>query len=180
MNIKKTLQILTCLACLLTSINVSGQNPGWTTCSATSGTLDGSTSNILISDTLAAATFVVSPSPTSTIPQTEFLIIKKNSLASDSLGGVIISTSTTGAVSPQDIGLMVGDTFSVVPFSYEILQIKLAVRGILFDDVNIFLSCCSALDIAAPFPGICDSLNAAGISDSSDINNNTVVLHTTI
>ena len=58
----------------------------------------------------------------------------------------------------------------MVPISYDIQQLKLAIHGILFNSVPFLGSCCSLVDSQAPIPGICDSLNAAGIMDSSDVN----------
>jgi hypothetical protein len=122
-------------------------------------------------DTTPAAVFVVTPGPTTTVPTTEFLVILQDSLAQDSLGNAIISTSIDGRISPSALGLTVGDTFYVAAFSYDIQDIKLAVEGLLMNSVPFLGSCCGLLDAQAPFPGICDSLNAAGIMDSSDINN---------
>jgi len=170
MRIIKSLQLLACCACLLFSTQSSAQN-GWTTCGATAGTLSGSTSTVLEADTTPAAVFVVTPGPTATVPTTEFLVILQDSLALDSLGNAIIATSIDGRVSPADLGLTAGDTFFVASFSYDIQQIKLAVEGILMNSVPFLGSCCSILDSQAPVPGICDSLNAAGINDSSDVNN---------
>lgn len=149
---------------------VFAQN-GWTSCSSTAGLLNGTTTNIGLADNTPAASFTTAPAPTSAIPNTEFLIIKENSLAPDSLGGQIIATSMDGVVNPTTLGLMMGDTFTVTAISYDIDQIKNAVQGILFNSVLFLGPCCGVLDQAAPFPGICDSLIAAGINDSSDVNN---------
>lgn len=170
MRIIQSLQLLACFACLLFSSQLSAQN-GWTTCGSTSGTLSGNMSAILETDTTPAAVFVITPSPTSAIPTTEFVVILQDSLALDSLGNAIIGTSLDGRVSPADLGLTAGDTFFIAAFSYDIQQIKDAVHGILMNSVPFFGSCCSILDSQAPFPGICDSLNAYGIYDSTDVNN---------
>ena len=166
MNITK---LLLFFICLLAGPCLIAQN-GWATCGSTAGLLNGNTADATLNDTLAAAVFFSSPTPTSAIPQTEFLIILQDSLASDSLGWAIIETSIDGAVSPAALGLSVGDTFSVVSFSYDIQQIKLAVQGILNNSVPFLGSCCGLIDSQSPIPGICDSLNAAGITDSSDVN----------
>lgn len=170
MRITQSLQLLVCFACLLFSGQLSAQN-GWTTCGSTAGTLSGSTSSLFETDTTPAAVFVVTPGPTSAVPTTEFVVILQDSMASDTLGNAIIATSIDGRVSPATLGLAAGDTFSIVPFSYDIQQIKLAVQGILTNSVPFLGSCCGILDSQAPVPGICDSLNAAGIMDSSDVNN---------
>jgi hypothetical protein len=167
----KSLQLLTYLACMLFTLQVSAQNPGWTTCSSTAGTLDGSMTAIYMTDTTPQATFVVSPSPSSAIPQTEFLVILLDSMAADTMGSAIVGTSLLGNVSPQDLGLAPGDTFALVAFSYDIAQIKDAVDGILNNSVPFLGSCCNLLDAAAPVPGICDSLNNAGINGPNDVNN---------
>lgn len=166
----KISKLLLHLTLCISSCYAIAQN-GWTTCSTTAGTLSGTTTAITLNDTTAAAVFTVTPSPTSSVPQTEFLIIQQDSLAADSLGWAIISTSLDGVVSPANLGLVPGDTFSIVSFSYDIQQIKLAVQGILTNSVPFVGSCCALLDSQAPIPGICDSLNAAGIQDSSDVNN---------
>lgn len=170
MRIIQSLQLLACFACLLFSTQLSAQN-GWTTCGSTSGTLSGNVSTILETDTTPAAVFVVTPGPTTVIPTTEFIVMLQDSLALDSLGNAIIATSADGRVSPADLGLTAGDTFYIASFSYDIQQIKLAVNGILTKSVPFLGSCCGLLDSQAPVPGICDSLNAAGINDSSDVNN---------
>ncbi len=166
----KISKLLLHLTLCISSCCAIAQN-GWTTCSTTAGTLSGNITAITLNDTTAAAVFTVTPSPTSSIPQTEFLIIQQDSLAADSLGWAIISTSLDGVVSAANLGLVPGDTFSIVSFSYDIQQIKLAVQGILTNSVPFIGSCCALLDSQAPISGICDSLNAAGIQDSSDVNN---------
>lgn len=167
MNIAKLLLLF---LCAFAGPNLMAQN-GWATCGTTAGALNGNTTNATLNDTILPAVFSTSPSPTSTIPQTEFLVILQDSLAADSLGWAIISTSADGAVSPADLGLSVGDTFSIVSFSYDIQQIKDAVDGILNNSVPFLGTCCSILDGAAPIPGICDSLINAGITGANDVNN---------
>lgn len=170
MRIIKSLQLVVCFACILFSSQLSAQN-GWETCGSTAGTLSGSTSTIMDTDTTPAAVFVVTPGPTSAIPTTEFVVILQDSMAGDTLGNAIISTSIDGRIAPGALGLTAGDTFYVAAFSYDLQQIKLAVEGLLMNSVPFLGSCCGILDSQAPFPGICDSLNAAGIMDSSDVNN---------
>lgn len=170
MRITQSLQLLVCFACLLFSFQVSAQN-GWTTCGANSTLLSGNTFDIFETDTTPVITAVTIAGPANVVPTNEYVIILRDSMASDTLGNAIIATSTDGRVIPADLGLSAGDTFSIVPFSYDILQIKLAVQGILTNSVPFLGSCCGILDSQAPVPGICDSLNAAGIMDSSDVNN---------
>ena len=95
MRIIKSLQLLVGFACILFSSQLSAQN-GWETCGATAGTLSGNTSNVMDTDTTPAAVFVVTPGPIATVPITEFLVILQDSLAQDSLGNAIISTSIDG------------------------------------------------------------------------------------
>ncbi|BDS13594.1 T9SS type A sorting domain-containing protein [Aureispira anguillae] len=166
----KSLQLLVGLVALLLTTQLTAQN-GWTTCNTTAGILNGTTSDVFATDTTPVAVFTVTPGPTSTIPTTEFVIILRDSMASDTLGDAIIGTSIDGRVAPSALGLSVGDTFTIAPFSYDIQQIKLALHGILTGTVPFVGSCCNLLDLQAPVPGICDSLNAAGIMDSSDVNN---------
>ena len=170
MRIIKSLQLLVCFACILFSSQLSAQN-GWETCGATAGTLSGNTSNVMDTDTTPAAVFVVTPGPTSTLPTTEFVVILQDSMAGDTLGNAIISTSLDGRISPAALGLTAGDTFYIASFSYDIQQIKNAVEGILNNSVPFLGSCCGILDGQAPVPGICDSLNANGIYGGADVNN---------
>lgn len=170
MRIIKSLQLLVCFTCILFSSQLSAQN-GWETCGATAGTLSGNTSNVMDTDTTPAAVFVVTPGPVGTVPATEFVVILQDSMAGDTLGNAIISTSLDGRISPAALGLMDGDTFYIASFSYDLQQIKNAVEGILQNSVPFLGSCCSILDGQAPVPGICDSLNANGIYGGADVNN---------
>ncbi|MCH2021727.1 MAG: T9SS type A sorting domain-containing protein [Saprospiraceae bacterium] len=175
MNLFKCLQLLTCVVFIHFSANISAQT--WTACGATSGLLDGSTTSLYLTDTTVAPVPTTNPSPSNTIPNTEFVVMLHDSMASDNMGWAIIASSLDGQVSPASLGLSVGDTFSLALFSYDIQQIKLAVQAILHNS-PIFGTgdCCSTLDNAAPSPGVCDSLNAAGIMDSSDVNDMTDLL----
>lgn len=155
--------------------SIYGQN--WTTCGTTSGTLSGTLTDLSVDSLAPAPNYVTSPSPIGTIPQNEFLIVLHDSLAYDSLGNTIISSSTNGVFSPSSLGLMIGDTVSVVSFSYDLYQMKLFTQGMLMNSVIFFGSCCSILDGQSPSPGICDSLNAHGIFDSSDVNTLTDVIN---
>ncbi|BDS13197.1 T9SS type A sorting domain-containing protein [Aureispira anguillae] len=144
---------------------------GWTTCNTNPGVLTGTTTSILPTDSTPLATFVSPPSPTSTIPNTEFVVMLNDSIASDSMGFAIIGTSIDGRVSPMNMGLSVGDSFSIAAFSYDIQQIKLIVHGIFNNQAAIppiAIPCCTFFDNI--IPNFCTNLNAMGISDSSDIN----------
>lgn len=171
MNFSKTLQTIGCLVVMLFSIQASAQT-AWKSCGTSGGLLSGTTTNIYMTDTIAPAVHTVPPTPSATVPKTEFLamLTMTDSLAIDSLGGAIIATSLTGEFSPQDLGLSVGDTFTVVSFSYDLLKIKKAVQGVLFNSVFFLGTCCSIIQNQVNI-NVCAELNAAGIMDSSDVNN---------
>jgi hypothetical protein len=156
---------------MLFSLQASAQT-AWKSCGTTGGLLNGTTTNVYMTDTLAPAVHTVAPAPTATVPKTEFLamLTMTDSLAIDSLGGAIIATSLTGEFSPQDLGLAIGDTFTVVSFSYDLLKIKKAVQGVLFNTVPFLGSCCGIIENQTNID-VCAALNAAGIMDSSDVNN---------
>jgi hypothetical protein len=120
---------------------------------------------------MPANAFVTTAAPTTAIPNLEYLIIHKGVLAGDSLGDAIIATSLDGSFTPSAAGLTSGDSFAIVPIAYDLQQIKAMIHGLLTGS-NIFLgTCCSIVDSQSPVPGICDSLTAVGIQDSSDVNN---------
>ena len=158
---------------LLITLSISIANTygqGWTTCSTTSGSLSGTSINITINQSTNTPIYATSPSPTGTIPQNDFVIVLHDSLAFDSLGNTIIYSNNNGIITPSSIGLTINDTVSVVSFSYDIQQFKLLTQGLLMNSVPFIGSCCSILDSQQPTPGICDTLNAIGINDSSDVN----------
>jgi len=171
---KRTFHLpLLLLASLFLSVDAFAQTATWTSCSSTSGNLDDSTTVLIPGDTVApipSSAFTTMPSPTSDIPQTDFFVILQDSMAADSLGDAIIAASVDGSFNPANHGLMAGDTFHIATISYNIWQLRRVLQSILHDG-NVFFTCCTVLDNAAPVPGICDSLNAAGIYDSTDINN---------
>lgn len=172
MNFTKTLQTLGVLACMLFSLQTSAQ---WTSCNATAGLLNGSTNGIYMTDTTPVPVFVTSPSPTGTIPNTEFLIILQDSMAADTLGDAIIATSVTGQVNPADLGLAIGDTFTIVPISYSLTQIRSVVSGIFNNSVPFLGSCCNIVNSQGPPNGVCDTLknifnnNANNITNAGDL-----------
>lgn len=148
--------------------NVFGQD--WTTCGASAGLLNGKSTGIKLNDTTAAPKYVKVPSMTGTDIRTEFLIVRSDSMASDSLGNTIIMSSKTGIFQPSTItALAINDTFWLIPVTYDLNQWKVYCQSILYESVRFLGSCCGILDGAAPIPGVCDSLNASGIADSSDL-----------
>lgn len=162
-------KILLLITLSISIANIYGQ--GWTTCSTTSGTLSGTSTDITINQSTVTPIYVTSPSPTGNIPQNDFLIILHDSLAFDSLGNTIINSNNNGIVTPSSLGLIINDTISVVSFSYDIQQFKLFAQGLLWNSVPLYGSCCSILDIQQTMnSAICDTLNAYGIHDSSEVN----------
>jgi len=147
--------------------NVFGQD--WTTCGATAGLLNGKSTGIKLNDTTAAPKYVKVPSMTGTDIRTEFLIVRSDSMASDNLGNTIIMSSKTGIFQPSNVAaLAINDTFWLIPVTYDLNQWKVFCQSILYESVPFVGSCCAILDAQAT-AGICDSLNAAGIADSSDL-----------
>ena len=148
--------------------NVFGQD--WTTCGATAGLLNGNSTGIKRNDTTAAPKYATAPSMTGTDIRTEFLIVRSDSMASDSLGNTIIESSSTGIFQPSTIAALgINDTFWLIPVTYDLYQWKVFVQSILNESLPFIGSCCAILDNTAAIPGVCDTLNAAGFYDSSDV-----------
>lgn len=160
---KKTLLALTFSISILYS---SAQS--WTTCNTSSGELSGTTKNIEINESTEPSVYSVIPA--GTVPQNDFLIVLHDSLAHDKMGNSIIQTSSNGVISPASLGLTGGDTFSIVPFSYDLQQFKLLTQGLLKNSVPFLGSCCNVLSSQTTHYGFCDTLNSIGIMDSSDVN----------
>ena len=160
---------------IVTSSNIYDQ--GWTTCSTTSGTLSGTSTDIAINQSTSTPIYATSPSPTGTIPQNDFLIVLHDSVAFDNLGNTIINSNNNGIINPSSLGLNIDDTISVVSFSYDIQQFKLLTQGLLMNSVPFIGTCCGIFDSLQPIPGICDTLLAVGINDSSDVNTIQYVLN---
>lgn len=165
MNLFKNLLFTISLFAFMAQANAQ---VNWTSCTSTAGTLSGSTTTILPSATTPSPSFTAVPTGVN-MTNTEFVIILQDSLAGDSLGNAILGTSLTGQVMPSTYGLMDGDTFYIAAFSYNLQKAKDMFQGVLHN--STFLgSCCNLISNTAGFE-VCDSLNAAGIIDSSDINN---------
>ena len=162
---KKNLQLF--LLIFISVPSIYGQ--GWTTCGTISGTLSGTLTDLSIDSLSPVPNYVTSPSPIGTIPQNEFLIVLHDSLAPDSLGNAIINIKNDGIFNPSSPGLMIGDTVSVVSFSYDIQQWKIFTHALLTNYVPPSIECC-VLVANPPFWGPCWWMNASGISDSSDVN----------
>lgn len=152
----------------LSLATVYGQ--GWTTCSTTSGTLSGNTTDVADNQAIAAAVYTTAPSPMVSIPNNGFFIVLHDSLAYDGLGNAIVGSSIDGGFTPSTFNLVLDDTLSVVSFSYDIQQFKILTQGILTNTVPFIGTCCDVMNSQSPVTGFCDSLNLVGIADSSDIN----------
>jgi len=162
---KKNLQLF--LLIFISVPSIYGQ--GWTTCGTISGTLSGTLTDLSIDSLSPVPNYVTSPSPIGTIPQNEFLIVLHDSLAPDSLGNAIINIKNDGIFNPSSPGLMIGDTVSVVSFSYDIQQWKIFTHALLTNSVPPSTTCCNLLNNTL-FWGPCEWMNNFNISDSSDVN----------
>ena len=120
------------------------------------------------------------------LPNTEYLIIKKGTCARDLNGNcdaingggdVIIGTDADGIFNPASmnrygISLSSGDTFSVVPFAYNLNQLRFLVNSILTDTIiGTTNPCCLLFNLSQSSFGLCDTLAINGISSSNNINN---------
>jgi len=130
------------------------------------GYLSGNSYTITATDTVPAAVFSTAPSG---LPNTEFVLIQNNLPADDGFGPAVLRADSTGKVVPADLGLSTCDELCVVPFSYDLSQLKTVVDS-LFGAYYLppTITCCDAADNF--FMGICDSLVAYGISSSNDVN----------
>ena len=162
---KKNLQLF--LLIFISVPSIYGQ--GWTTCGTISGTLSGTLTDLSIDSLSPVPNYVTSPSPIGTIPQNEFLIVLHDSLAPDSLGNAIININNDGIFNPSSPGLMIGDTVSVVSFSYDIQQWKIFTHALLTNSLPQGTECCFLL-ATPPFWGPCWWMDTFGINDSSDVN----------
>jgi hypothetical protein len=126
---------------------------------------------------------------------TEYLVIKNGTCARDISGNcdttgdylnlqtkssyVIIGADTDGIFNPGQISnygisLNSGDTFSVIPFSYNLNQVRSLANQILTGSIlgtSPPSPCCAIFNLQASTIGFCDSLRNTGISSANDINN---------
>lgn len=173
---KKNLQLF--LLIFISVPSIYGQ--GWTTCGTNSGTLSGTLTDLSIDSLSPVHNYITSPSPIGTIPQNEFLIVLHDSLAYDSLGNSIININNDGIFNPSHFmnpvpiwgannnsGLMIGDTVSVVSFSYDLQQWKYFIQGVMTNSVPIFGPCTGFLEQNNPQELW---LNLLGIYDSTHVN----------
>lgn len=170
MNTMKIFQHIFYFLFLLSSSPIFSQIQ-WTNCNASPATLTGNITNIFAADSTRVISFNSAPDPM--LPNTEFAIVLNDSISNDSLGFAIIGTNTTGQIVPSNWGLSVGDSFHIAAVSYDLQQVKLIVDGVLNNYVSsptLSMSCCNLLS-GVIYPGLCDSLHQAGITDSSQVNN---------
>jgi hypothetical protein len=117
--------------------------------------------------------FTPAPVPTSapataTLPNLEYLVTNESQMSTDSSGAPIMGASLTGVVRASDFGISSCETFAVTPIAYSLTQLRQLTQAILNGNYAPGVTCCSF--VGAQFPGFCDTLNAAGIFDSTDIN----------
>jgi hypothetical protein len=103
-----------------------------------------------------------------TLPNLEYLITNESRLSSDSSGAPILGANLTGIFRASDYGIISCETFAVTPIAYNLSQLRQLTQAILNGNYAPGVTCCSF--IGAQFAGFCDTLNAAGIYDSTDIN----------
>lgn len=147
---------------LLSSLALQAQNCP----TSVAGQLVNSNTPILVSDTTPVPVYTVTPTG---LPNIEFLVVRQDTLAADGFGPPILVSSLTGQVVPADLGLTTCQELCLVPFSYNLSQIQLVADSLLNGMYLAGATCCSAAGNF--FPGLCDSLNAQGIFNGSDIQN---------
>lgn len=131
---------------------------------STPGFLSGTTVNMLVTDTTAAPMYTTLPSG---LPNTEFLLIQRDSLAEDELGPVILTSTLDGRVVPADFGLTTCNELCLVPFSYDLVQLQAVTDSLINGTYVPGTSCCDAA--GQFFVGLCDSLSSYGINSGADI-----------
>ena len=130
------------------------------------GQLSGTWTNMLASDTTAIPVYTTNPSG---LPNTEFVLIQNDSIASDGFGPRILASTLDGRAVPSDYGLSTCNELCVVPFSYNLSQLRTVVDS-LFGAIYVpGTTCCDAA--AQFFTGLCDTLNVYGISSGADVSN---------
>lgn len=129
------------------------------------GLLGGQLQTIGLNDTSDVPVYSTIPSG---LPNTEYVFIHANSMADDSLGPAMIGTDTIGAFIPVQFGLNYCDEVHVIPFSYDLMQVRELVDSLLFAYyLAPTTTCCDAS--TSFFPGLCDTINALGIYSGNDV-----------
>jgi hypothetical protein len=139
--------------------NIQAQCP-----SNSPGFLSGTTVNMLVTDTTAAPVYTTAPTG---LPNTEFILIQRDSLAEDELGSVILTSSLDGRIVPADFGLSTCNELCLVPFSYDLIQLQSVTDSLINGQYVPGTSCCDAA--GQFFVGLCDSLASYGIYSGSDV-----------
>lgn len=155
MKLKSLLFLMFCVLTYAAQAQCPPSSPGY---------LSGTMTNMLASDTTAAPVYTITPTG---LPNTEFLIIQNDSIASDMLGARIIFSSLDGRVVPSNLGLGTCNEICIVPFSYSLSQIRTVVDSLLNAYYVPGTTCCDAID--GFFSGFCDSLAAQGINSGADV-----------
>lgn len=145
---------------VLLNFQLQAQSP----CGAIPGELSGQEALIPLGTNSPAPSYTVSPSG---LPNTEFLVFNPDQLADDELGGVLLGSDVDGIINSNDYGLGSCEALCILPFSYNLEEIKILVHALYNEDFSPGTPCCAAANIA--FGAICDSLTANGITDSSDV-----------
>jgi hypothetical protein len=133
---------------------------------STPGFLSGTWNNILSLDTTTAPIYTTAPTG---LPNTEFVVIQNDSMASDGLGPKIIFSSLDGRIVPNDLGLLTCNEICIVPFSYDLNQLKTIVDSLYGAMYLPGTTCCDAA--GQFFVGVCDSLSVNGINSGADVTN---------
>jgi hypothetical protein len=163
------LSAFTLLCCALTfPIQAQVQNCGFP--AGTGGTIGATDATISID--------ALSPDPmfsgeSSGLTLVEFLFINPNNIILDTFtnfsGPEIIGSNTTGQIIPSDLGLVDGDQFCVLSFSFalDVLQDQIDT---LYNGEFLTLPCC---DFAEFVQGVdvCSLLVDAGVTEGADITN---------
>lgn len=157
------MRLLICLLCwILLYPNLSlAQCP-----SLVAGQLSGQWNTLLSNDTTPTPTYTILPSG---LPNTEFLVLQYDAVASDGFGPKILLSSLDGRVSPNSLGLTTCNEIGIVPFSYDLSQLQTIVDTLYGAEYLPGTSCCAAA--GQFFGGICDSMSLYGINSGADINN---------
>ncbi|MFK7796291.1 MAG: T9SS type A sorting domain-containing protein [Aureispira sp.] len=131
---------------------------------------------VVVTDTTPTPVYTVMPTG---LPNTEFFILRQDTIAADGFGPPIITSSLDGRIVPSDFGFGACQELCVIPFSYNLSQVQLVVDSLLNGIYLGSTTCCTAAGTF--FVGLCDSLNNRGISSGADIQNlNDVIAFTDV
>lgn len=140
------------------------------------GQLSNVRGTVVVTDTTPTPVYTVMPTG---LPNTEFFILRQDSIAADGFGPPIITSSLDGRIVPNDFGFGACQELCVIPFSYNLSQVQLVVDSLLNGIYLGNTTCCTAAGTF--FVGLCDSLNNRGISSGADIQNlNDVIAFTDV